>query len=233
MKTAKTLFQLQSVELELIGNKRRLREIEGQLEDNQTVQAAKQELEQSEATLKPIKAQHNDIEHQIETNRQKLTATESRLYSGSVTNPKELQDMQQEVESLKKWRSEWDERLLVAMEALEQAQAVVDQSRSIYDAAIEAAAAGNAELVAERERIITQSPLLEERRQEIAAELDRETLDTYVSLRRAKGSRAVSPVEDDICSVCRVAQLCSLIKELRASDDLVYCSNCGRILVYL
>ncbi|MCA9887351.1 MAG: hypothetical protein KC546_03220 [Anaerolineae bacterium] len=233
MKTAKTLFQLQSVELELIGNKRRLREIEGQLEDNQTVQAAKQELEQSEATLKPIKAQHNDIEHQIETNRQKLTATESRLYSGSVTNPKELQDMQQEVESLKKWRSEWDERLLVAMEALEQAQAVVDQSRSVYDAAIEAAAAGNAELVAERERIITQNPLLEERRQEIAAELDRETLDIYVSLRRAKGSRAVSPVEDDICSVCGVAQIGSLIKELRASDDLVYCSNCGRILVYL
>lgn len=231
MNTAKTLYQLQSVELELIANKRRLRAIEGSLQDSQAVQEAKQALEQAEAAFKPVKAHYNDVEHQIQSNQEKLTQTETRLYSGSVTNPKELQDMQQEVESLRKWRTEWDERLLVAMESMENAQEVLDQHQVLYDEALEAAAAGNAELLTEREQINAQNPLLEERRQEIAATIDRETLNTYVSLRRSKGNRAVSIIEDDTCTVCGVSQIATVTKAVRAGDELVYCSNCGRILV--
>ena len=231
MNTAKTLYQLQSVELELIANKRRLRAIEGSLQDSQAVQEAKQALEQAEAAFKPVKAHYNDVEHQIQSNQEKLTQTETRLYSGSVTNPKELQDMQQEVESLRKWRTEWDERLLVAMESMENAQQVLDQHQVLYDEALEAAAAGNAELLTEREQINAQNPLLEERRQEIAATIDRETLNTYVSLRRSKGNRAVSIIEDDTCTVCGVSQIATVTKAVRAGDELVYCSNCGRILV--
>lgn len=231
MNTAKTLYQLQSVELELIANKRRLRAIEGSLQDSQAVQEAKQALEQAETAFKPVKAHYNDVEHQIQSNQEKLTQTETRLYSGSVTNPKELQDMQQEVESLRKWRTEWDERLLVAMESMENAQEVLDQHQVLYDEALEAAAAGNAELLTEREQINAQNPLLEERRQEIAATIDRETLNTYVSLRRSKGNRAVSIIEDDTCTVCGVSQIATVTKAVRAGDELVYCSNCGRILV--
>ena len=47
MNIAQTLYQLQSVELELIDNKRRLRALEASLEDNKEVQAAKQELDQA------------------------------------------------------------------------------------------------------------------------------------------------------------------------------------------
>lgn len=231
MNTAQTLYQLQSVELELIANKRRLRAIEASLEDSQTVQAAKQALEQAAGSFKPVKAHYNDIEHQIQSNQEKLTQTEARLYSGSVTNPKELQDMQQEVESLRKWRTEWDERLLVAMEDLENAQENLDLHQAQYDEALEAAAAGNAELLTEREQINAQNPLLEERRQEIAATIDRETLNTYVNLRRTKGNRAVSIIEDDTCSVCGVSQIATVTKAVRAGDELIYCSNCGRILV--
>ncbi|MAU10742.1 MAG: hypothetical protein CL607_13040 [Anaerolineaceae bacterium] len=231
MNTAKTLYQLQSVELELIANKRRLRAIEASLEDNQAVQEAKQALEQAEAAFKPVKAHYNDVEHQIQSNQEKLTQTETRLYSGSVTNPKELQDMQQEVESLRKWRTEWDERLLVAMGSMENAQENLDLQQAQYDEALEAAAAGNAELLTEREQINAQNPLLEERRQEIAATIDRETLNTYVSLRRSKGNRAVSIIENDTCTVCGVSQIATVAKAVRAGDELVYCSNCGRILV--
>ena len=231
MNTAKTLYQLQSVELELIANKRRLRAIEASLEDNQAVQEAKQALEQAEAAFKPVKAHYNDVEHQIQSNQEKLTQTETRLYSGSVTNPKELQDMQQEVESLRKWRTEWDERLLVAMGSMENAQENLDLQQAQYDEALEAAAAGNAELLTEREQINAQNPLLEERRQEIATTIDRETLNTYVSLRRSKGNRAVSIIENDTCTVCGVSQIATVAKAVRAGDELVYCSNCGRILV--
>lgn len=231
MNIAQTLYQLQSVELELIDNKRRLRALEASLEDNKEVQAAKQELDQAEAAFKPVKAHYNDIEHQIQSNQAKLAETEARLYSGSVTNPKELQDMQQEVESLRKWRTEWDGRLLVAMEELEKAQESVDQYQTKYETSLEEAAADNAELVAEREQLEAQNPLLEARRQEIAATLDRETLDLYVSLRRSKGKRALSLIEEDTCTVCGVTQIATLAKTVRTSDELIYCSNCGRILV--
>ncbi|QPC80598.1 hypothetical protein G4Y79_12835 [Phototrophicus methaneseepsis] len=235
MNTARALYDLQEVELKLIGNKRRLREITTSLEDNGEVQTAKADFEEAEAKFKPAKAEFSDIEHRIQVNEEKQKTTESRLYSGNVTNPKELQDMQQEVDSLKKWREEWDDRLLKAMEELEQAQAVLDTSKQAYDDALQAAAANNEGLITEKGDLETNNQALEKQRQEMATHIDKSILDQYVMLRRTKNNRAVSVMKEDTCTVCGVTQIDSVARAVRASDqdELVTCRNCGRILVDL
>jgi predicted nucleic acid-binding Zn-ribbon protein len=225
------LYELQQVELELIGNKRRLKELNVALQDNQTVQAAKAALDDAEATLKPAKAEYNEIQHQIQTNESKREATEARLYSGNVKNPKELQEMQQEVDSLKKWRAEWEDRLLVAIVAMEDAQAIFDERQLAYDAALEEAAANNAELDTEKSTLEVRNIDLEKQRQEIAANIEKPLLEKYVALRRTKNNRAVSVMKDDTCTICGVTQIDSIARSVRASDEIVTCRNCGRILI--
>ena len=53
---------------------------------------------------------------------------------------------------------------------------------------------------------------------------------TYDSLRPRRGGRAVAQLDGDECSACLVAASPFSLDAARFGDELVYCSNCGRLL---
>ena len=55
-------------------------------------------------------------------------------------------------------------------------------------------------------------------------------LATYDSLRPRRGGRAVAQLDGDECSACLVAASPFSLDAARFGDELVYCSNCGRLL---
>ena len=122
MNQGKALYELQQIDLTLIQHNKRLQAIAAQLADNAAVQTAQAAIDDAEAALKPLRTKLRDIELQVQSTRTKRETTEKRLYSGSVTNPKELNDMQNEIASLKKWLSELEDRTLEAMVEVEDAE---------------------------------------------------------------------------------------------------------------
>ena len=63
-------------------------------------------------------------------------------------------------------------------------------------------------------------------RQAVSAPL----LTTYDSLRLRRGGRAVAKLDGEECSACLVAASPFSLEAARFGDELVYCSNCGRLL---
>jgi uncharacterized protein len=55
-------------------------------------------------------------------------------------------------------------------------------------------------------------------------------LTTYDNLRPRRGGRAVAKLDGEECSVCLVAASPFSLEAARFGDELVYCSNCGRLL---
>ena len=55
-------------------------------------------------------------------------------------------------------------------------------------------------------------------------------LATYDSLRLRRGGRVVVRLDGEECSACLVAASPFTLEAARFGDELVYCSNCGRLL---
>ena len=111
MSQARALHRVQVIELEVIKLTRRIKAINVELEDQTELEQVREDFLGAEERLTECRKLANEVELQIQAVTDKRQATEERLYDGSVTNTKELQDMQMEVESLTRRFTQLDEQL--------------------------------------------------------------------------------------------------------------------------
>lgn len=72
---------------------------------------------------------------------------------------------------------------------------------------------------------------LQHRREKLVVRLEREDLDRYDRIYRAKGGKAVVPVKRNACGGCFSRVPPQKILELRRNTQIFLCEQCGRILV--
>lgn len=234
MAQGKALYELQEIDLKLIQSQKRLREIEAKLADNAAVKAAQLAVTKAENTLNPLQVNLRDLELQLQTTRNKRQTTEDRLYSGSVSNPKELQDMQQEIVSLNKRDNDLEDKMLELMMSIEEASDTLDSATINLNQVIEANTAENADLVHERQQLQQAVTILRDVRTEKVDTINDSAIATYEAMRPRTGNRPMSQLtSDNSCSICGVQQNMMATKEIKRGDTLTKCNNCNRILVSL
>jgi len=234
MHQGKTLYRLQEIDLKLAAHTSRLDEIRHQLADNQAVIEAQELVDKAEIAAKPLRLQQQEIEHQIQTAKNKQNQTEQRLYSGSVTNPKELQDMQHELASLQKWQGELEDRLLDIMVALEEAEETLTSAKDTLAQVLEDVKNENQDLSEEMTAILQEFGKLEEKRGKVSSEIEDATLKQYETMRPQKGNQPLARLTNEgTCSACGIQQTGVITKEIRRGEALIPCINCKRILVFI
>src|ERR1051325_5827149 len=122
MSAALGLYRLQQVDSQMDQAQSRLRAIQQTLENDEILRAANAHLAAKEEIFRKANALLKQSEADFEKQRLKLEQTEASLYGGHVHNPKELQDLQKDVASLKKHLETLEERELEAMDAAEKAE---------------------------------------------------------------------------------------------------------------
>src|SRR5258707_7307615 len=115
MSRAGSLLQLQGIDLEMDVKRARLRAIEIALGDDPTVQMAQRDLVEAQGDLHSARVSIQNLEFDGQNLGQKIADVDSRMYSGKVTNPKELQDLQNEVNSLRHRRDALEEKQVEAL----------------------------------------------------------------------------------------------------------------------
>ena len=161
---------------------------------------------------------------------QKLEDTETLLYSGKVTNPKELSDLQKELEYLRRRQASLEERELEEMETVEQltTKAAVANERFVV---VEAAwRSENADLHDEYEALRAELTKLLAQRKSVVKRIDARDLAEYDALRKILKGVAVVAVKGNSCQVCRVQVPQRDLERARDTDQILYCSGCERIL---
>lgn len=228
----KTLFKLQQIDLTLRKNKSRLDEIQQLLANDASVKKAQKLLEQAENVLKPLKLSLRDLELQVQSTKQKREASENRLYSGNVTNPKELQEIEQNIASLKRWQSELEDKQLELMLEVEDADASFEQAQENLDVVSTEAASNNQELLAEKQSLEADTKMLRENRVEVVSELDEVDVALYEKMKPQMAFRPISVLSPEgHCTICGVQQINTHAQAIRRSDELMRCANCNRILI--
>ncbi len=231
MNQAEALYQLQQVDLQLVRQQKRLDEISTQLGERQAVDDAQAAVTQTEQRLVPMRTRTLDLDLELKSIQQKAQQTEQQLYSGSVKNPKNMQEMQQEIDSLKRRTAELEERLLETMFQSEEIQAELDHQRTVLAEVTSTWEASHAELLKEQAEIQQAMQQLQQKRQEALKPVQPENLKMYMALKPRKAHQPVSVLKDVSCSVCGIEQTMNIVQQVRRGDQLITCTNCGRILV--
>ena len=231
-KITASLYQLQQLDLEL-----------------ERVIAEQQALEtslQGDSILKKLRSEHTIAQQQLHLGLQaqkeaewaleeldrRLRMQEQRLYSGVVTNAKELNALQQEVQHLRAQQNRQEEMALEVLLTTESLQEVANSKAEALRLAQEKWLETNASGMIRRDQLDVKRQELMANREQFAINIDAHLLNRYEALKRTKQGRAVSKVDQNSCQWCRVILTPSELQRVRVNTDLQMCSNCGRILYY-
>ncbi len=224
------LFLLQQIDLQLDALFRRENEINAGIANRTAIQGAETALQQAASDLESAEAKLKDIENKIKTARIKMQQSEGSLYGGKIQNPKELQDLQNEITLLKKQIATLEEdefnalvhvdekqtSELSAKHSLEHALADKDNDRECFGTELAEQKLSLDRLNSERSALI--------------ANIDAALLAIYDKLRKTKLGIPVTQVEDNTCEKCGAEITQAEWQRARISSDLCYCPTCGRII---
>ncbi|MDQ3963012.1 MAG: C4-type zinc ribbon domain-containing protein [Actinomycetota bacterium] len=217
---------------------KRLDEQRSALPEAQRVAEVKEQLDEltsdvalAESRSKTIHLDYDRFEGEIEIIDAKIAKEEQRLFSGAVSNPKELGALQAEVEMLKRKKGDLEDQLLEVMEQREQALSTHERLRS-----------EQAEMSSESDRLSKEVEMITHdieaqlashnaKRTEIATEIPDDILNLYDEIRAAKGGIGAAALEAGTCQGCHTQLANKEVERLKSEGGLQRCDNCRRILV--
>jgi len=229
MSAALGLYRLQQVDSQIDAIRARLAVIRQTLENDLKRRTAAQALSVAEDLHRQAASTLKQSEAEVERQTLKIKQNEASLYSGNVKNPKELQDLQQDIASLKKHLGTLEERELEAMLRAEETAKQVELAKAQLADIESNLLIQNRDLASETEKLNADLERLQAERQAVISTLSEQALKTYEGLRQHKRGIAVAIISEDACSACGTTLTASQ-QQFARLPQLFYCPTCGRVL---
>ena len=230
MTTAKQLFSLQELDLVLDGIRKVTQKAEIELNTGIGVEEMEAGLQAEKIRLAELQSQHKSQQQDLEVQRERSTRLDEQLYNGSITNPRDLESLEQEASNARGALEKLDNEVVELSLQAEESQGKFDSLEKELAETTGAWERRRAELEDELQRTNSESSQVESQRAEMAAVLDPASVQQYENLRRTKGGLGVAKVERGLCQACRMALPTQQRQKVRSAHLTVLCSSCGRIL---
>jgi len=230
MSRSKTLYQLQQFDTEIDQSLKRIQEIDSILSNRKELDNALKVQEKDHIFLGEKKQNQKSAEQNVDTQNVKLTQNQNRLYSGAITNPKELEDLQMESTSLQKYLSVLEERQLEAMLEADQAQDVFSKSSALVDKLIQDKQSEDEILSTEKSGLESKIVTLQNARASFLDNTEIPDLSIYERLRKSSGGIAVALMINSSCNACGSNIPSAKEQEARSPKIISFCPACKRIL---
>ena len=231
MTSAADLFALQEIDLRRDARRAVIADIESRLDEPGAVRASREAVEDAEEDLQGMRRLQRNLDARLADLDAKLQPLETRMYDGSVRNPKELTDMQKELDHFRAQRGKLDDEGLELIEAIEEMTRLLTEQKEALRQAETSWQEEKTRLLDQKSVAESEFSSLEGQRGNHTAEMDRGMLGLYETLRTAKAGRAVALVVRGQCQGCRITLPTHIVQRLRGGGILIQCPNCERILV--
>lgn len=224
------LYRLQQVDRKIDRSRTQLETIRQTLENDVELRQAREHVETAQTSHFHSQLQLKNATAEAEAQKIKIEQAESNLYGGRVQNPKELQDLQKDIVSLKKYLITLEERELEAMVNAETTEN--DLQRAKTELELIQARLGNEHknLLTDQTVILADLEQMTEEREAALGPIESSLLQIYESLRQQKRGTAVAEINDGACASCGTTLNAALQQSARSPKQLSNCPSCGRIL---
>ena len=173
------------------------------------------------------------LDDEVRSLEARAKAVDTKMYSGTVSSPKELQAMQADIDQLRRQaRDREDEELevLVQREALDAEVTGLEETQATIAAEMQALRAA----IAEQERAIDAELAVEEAaRAALASNIPEGTLRLYEQIRVGNRGVGAARLVGMNCQACHLALPATEVDRIRhlPAEALARCEHCGAILV--
>jgi hypothetical protein len=179
-----------------------------------------------ETAVKERRSHEKDLEaHEAHTDKMKSHAT-------SLKTNKEYQAHLFELELANKKRGDFEEKILLAMEKIDQLQKTTKELQEKKAALEKVFAQEKLKLDVQDQELATELVQVEGRYREASARVDKALLGRYNQVKAARKDHPLAAVRDGICLGCRLQIPPQLIAQVKRSEDLHLCPYCHRILYW-
>lgn len=230
MTTARQLYALQEVDLDLDRVYKALGEAEEELKIEVSIDNLETALQGEQERLQDSELRQRDNQMESEARRERTEALETQLYDGSLINARDLEALQLEVANVRHLL-EQDEAL--SLELSIQVEETRSRCANLTQQLTDTRARWEVQQVELNRRVAElrgEQGEFEKQRELLASRFDPATLQRYETLRKSKGGRAVAKVERDLCQGCRMSLPTQLRQRVKSGRQTVNCSSCGRML---
>ena len=173
------------------------------------------------------------LEDEIASLTERANQAEKQLYSGSVTNPRELQALQDDVASIRRRIGQIEDDELEIMELsepVEEQRATLASQREQLEADQQRL---NAALAEAEATIAAERAEVRDEREAAAADVPDDLWHEYDTLRSQLGGVAIARLVGTTCQGCHLGLSAVEVDRIRklSPDEPVHCEECGRLLV--
>lgn len=187
-----------------------------------SVEAAKKAQLEAEKEVKKV---------ELDIQTRKETITKLKMRQGETKRNEEYQMLSHE---LKRYSADIDEletKELELMELVDQKKIAREEALNLFAKEKELATEESQNLVARKKNAEIKIVEIEESRSEYAKKVESGALALYERIMKSRGVGAITAVsESGQCSGCNIKLPAATVHRVLASQDLVQCSECSRIL---
>lgn len=226
------LYRLQQLDSETQDKKQRLAVVLKAQKENEPLLTARDRAEKERARLGKWRNQQRLLELELGSVNNKAKLSEDRLYSGVVKNPKELADLQKEIEALGRRRGVLEDQILETMLEVETAQSDYDTAGTHLQQVESEWQNRQIALQQEQMSLATRINDLLQLRQQQAAQIAPDLLAKYQDTGRRYGPIAVAALKNHVCQACGVG-LSAINARAVQDGQFITCPSCHRILCFV
>ncbi len=225
-----SLYRLQQVDSQVDRAQVRMQSIQKTLENDSELRQAKERADSMNGACQSADDALKKAEADAHNQRIKLEQTEASLYSNKGHNPKELQDLQNDVAALKRHLVTLEDIQLEAMLLVE--KTIADNLVAQVDLSVIQEHSAEHKRGLREELATTQKELekLFNERIAVAGPIPPGAIDLYNELRHLRRGIAVAVISENSCSACGAGLSAAQMQSSRASEQMALCPSCGRIL---
>ena len=202
------------------------------------LRALKMSIEESRTLFNSMKEEYSQMKKELKKRELDIDELKGRaedlgkkLYDGSITNPKEIQNSSKKLESLTEEVKRMEELMLMTMESLEEMRQRLEglssdlSEKALHFRRLHGTYLGNQQKV---RKMLAQIP---KARDKLLDKVEAEVWKKYVEMKK-KLVDPLARVEKGTCMGCRVGLSFHDLRTLKVGEGLLHCQNCGRMLFW-
>ena len=180
-----------------------------------------------------LRREQAKAEADVDQVRSRVERDRQRLDTGQVSSPRELENLQSEIQSLLRRQSDLEDIVLDVMERREAAEAGHESAIAERAQIADETLAATASLDVALGELAEQSAKAEDRRAAVAEQEPADLLDLYAKLRAQHDGVGAAALRGGRCEGCHLSLNTVDLNSIRAADadEVLRCEECRRILV--
>lgn len=229
--TLEMLTKLQEIDQKVDGLAHSRVNLPGQIGDlKKQVQDLEDLIAQGEEKLAQLEKEKREEELSLQEAQDELKKYQQQLYR--IKTNREYDAIQAEIDTQKTKISEHEENILNIMTTSEELAETLDEQRGELERITAENKPKWKQLEQDLSSIEDRMAVEEDHRKNVTVRMEKRLLKTYERIRKVKNGLAIVAIRKRACGGCFKTLPPQKIQEIRGTDRIITCENCGRILYW-